>query len=253
MSVLSDNMQNINMPTSWPLPPTSTPASRLRQELKVLKHEIADLIESNETAANRIALVLERLRSGDEIGANTSENAVSHRSDLGETMRDHPFARFSFHDIAHMDSLPAVDVRDESKHESCPFPRSENNAAKQGMAADAADPNTSLSIARTDASPECELSSTFLSITASLKDEVLRASQCEIVEVSTFVPRCKSRPSVMTDLPKNGAISTCVASLCWKLEEDSDSHAADQAIDVDTCLSVGCTPDHCLHALSQSR
>ncbi len=110
-------MAESESPTSWPLPPTSTSPFLLKQQLRTLRHDIAELTASTKTAADRIAVVLKRLRSQDERRMHTFADVDSHGSDLSATMRDHPFARFSFHDTAHFESSPPIETPTESKGE----------------------------------------------------------------------------------------------------------------------------------------
>ncbi|KAJ1027350.1 hypothetical protein NDA18_003358 [Ustilago nuda] len=175
-------MQNINLPTSWPQTPTSAIASHLRQELHGLKHDVAQLTEKTEAAADRIALVLKRLRSQDEMGRSTSDDAVSHKSDLSETIRIHPFAEFSFHDFALMDIAQDVEVRSDPEGEHCPPPTLGENVAYKRGSARVAKPILPSSPTLTQPGFSCESSSTFLSVTASLKNEIARTHQCEVVE-----------------------------------------------------------------------
>lgn len=190
-------MADLAIPTSWPLPPTSPipPTSptqavtSLQRQLKSLRIDIAELTAQAEAAADRTARVLQSLRSRDQVGSGTSNEPSSQETELSLTLRDHPFARFIYHDnaLAHP-SASASDAGQSAKTSrqgrSIALHRAETPI--KGHASQVKASNTGFAPV---AAPKVPLYSTyeqsrlFLQVTAAVKNEKNRSIQCDIVEV----------------------------------------------------------------------
>ena len=179
-------MNGRHPPTSWPLSPTSTPANLLHRQLKTLRSDISELAVHTENAANRIAQVLKRLRSSDESDSRTSYEPVSHESDLSATMRDHPFERCSFQEVAAPDSPEFVGPRHSIAVRPTTVPTLGNGPAHEKLTARfTGQIPLSVTIGASQRSTY-EQSRTFLAVTSSMRDECMRAKQCDIVEVCSL-------------------------------------------------------------------
>ncbi|SPO21901.1 uncharacterized protein UTRI_01889_B [Ustilago trichophora] len=181
-------MDDIHSPTSWPLPPTDTTAHRLQQQLKELKSDIVELAISTETAANRIASVLKRLRSQDEVNLYKSDEAASHESELSAGIRNHPFSNFSWRDS--FQAAPSASFGARNVHNAKPLPLHTVDAGKdtpRQFLELAPSPLSSPVTVEAPCRSTYEQSRTFLAVTSSLKDDAIRLNQCEIVEMVAYL------------------------------------------------------------------
>lgn len=177
-------MDDLASPTTWPIPPTATAAHLLQKQLKALKDDVSELATKTENAANHIADVLMRIRSQDEMGRHIVDEAVSHESELSTTMRDHPFARFSYHDESHPFPSTLSDTGKSARKYSAPPPATKAESTREQQTELGESPIPSALALDNPHRSTYEQSRTFLLVTASMKDETNRAKQCDIVEVS---------------------------------------------------------------------
>ncbi|SJX61797.1 uncharacterized protein SRS1_12781 [Sporisorium reilianum f. sp. reilianum] len=182
-------MGDLAIPTSWPLPPISPTqaVTSLQRQLKSLRSDIAELTAKAEAAADRTAQVLRNLRSQDEVGLNASNEPASQETQLSLTLRDHPFARFSYHDIAQ--SQPSASASDAGQSAKV-TQQAASLTLHDSQASDKERSRHAMAFS-TGSVPEAtkvplystyEQSRRFLEVTATVKDEQNRSFQCVIVE-----------------------------------------------------------------------
>lgn len=175
-------MDDLARPTFWPLPPTGIGAASLLQQLQVHRRDLAALAESTQSAADRIASVLQYVRSQDESNMNTSAESESRGSELSATVQDHPFAQSGSFNNARspisstVRTFPGIKDKDSCHHQ------------RDGWHTNQQQIPESFATTRNQGSsrPLHEQLRTFFAVAASLKDEANRARQCEIVEVSSM-------------------------------------------------------------------
>ena len=184
-------MDASNPRMSWPLPPTSPTQSfaHLQLQLKSLRNDIAKLTDRSEAAADRAAQVLDRLRHSNEAGAGTSDEPASTETETSITLRDHPYAKVSHHDIVQAHEWAStLDVRRSKKttEPSRPLELDELEPSKKIIAQGALHSISCCvpEVARTPPHSTYEQSRAFLKVTMSVKDKKNRAAQCDVVEVS---------------------------------------------------------------------
>lgn len=121
------------------------------------------------------------------MGSGAADEATSQESVLSATMRDHPFAKFSSYDIAHLDAAASDHIIGGTGMEQgfAPSFGGTVTSTKRGARPTTAPAASSVSTATKDphwtAYKQC---SALRSVTASFSELQSRDSQCDIVEVS---------------------------------------------------------------------
>lgn len=243
-------MDELEIPTSWPLPPTSPTqaVTSLQRQLKSLRTDISELLAQAQAATDRTARALQSLRSQDVKGPASSDEPGSQETEPSLTLRDHPFARFSYQNNAQAHPLAsASDAGQISNNtEQAAFLTlnlAESPIEERGRTAKVYGSGSVPAIAKIPLHTTYEQSRIFLEVTAAVKDEKTRSVQCGVVEVSCCDPTTLSSRLIANTL-------TFIAE--WT-EEVCKTHSSDHRNDICRRVLIDSPPDRSLPTLSQSR